>query len=521
MHAGRHRILPFVLLAVGALGAAAPPGWAAHYDGRLAITVKDEKTGDPLAARMELHDAKGRPVRIRPAGAVALGDSIYFSGEVTLELGRGDYTFLIEAGPEFRTRPGRFTIDRRAEDMKEVTLRRIVDMQGEGWWAGDLDIEAPLADLPLMMRARGVDVAPAAAAVNQHGHCRNVKQKPAGDGAAADAGELLVGPWAALDRRKGGGLVLVGTDDAQPLPDVCRWKDDEPMLQAVDAGRDAGACVVAMTPLAWELPVWVASGKLDAVALIDRFTVPGAAADAGERPFDKSRYAGKAGVGRASEAAYHHLLNCGLRLPPAAGSGVVAGSGGREGVPPLGINRVYVQCGESCTRESWVAGLRAGQVMVTNGPLLRTRVEGQPPGHVFELAEGERHEFQIALDLAFYEQTNVEYLEIVKDGKAVHEIRLDELASKGGKLPPVEFDSSGWFLVRAVTENTDLYQFASTGPYYVEANYQPRIGRASVQFFLDWLDDAAKHFAGNAAMVAEIDAAKPFWEKLAKHANAE
>lgn len=508
------------LLVFGATSNGAP-ATAARYDGLLAITAKDDETGQPLAARMELSDARGRPVRIRPADAVAAGDSIYFHGGVTLELRRGDYTFLIEAGPEFRTRPGRFSIDRNSEGTEEVALRRIVNMRSEGWWAGDLDVEAALADLPLMMQARGVDLAPAATMVNLGGRCRKVKQKPDRGEGSSDVG-LLYGPWSAIDLRRGGGLLLLAIDDGEPLPDVCRWKNDGPSRPVVDAAREAGACVTAMTPLAWELPVWIAAGKLDAVQVINRFTLPNAAAsDAGERPFDKSRFPGKAGVGRASEAVYHHLLNCGLRLPPAAGSGLSVGGSGRSAVPPLGANRVYVQCGESCTRESWFAGLRAGQVVVSNGPLLRTRVEGQPPGHVFELAVEEKHEFQIALDLAFYEQTNVEYLEIVQDGKAVHQIRLDELAGKAGKLPPVAFDQSGWFLVRAVTENPDLYQFATTGPYYVEVGYQERISRASVQYFVDWLDDAARHFAGNEAMIAEIDSARPFWEKLAKRANVE
>ncbi len=158
MHAGRDCILAIALFVAAALGDAAPAARAAPYDGRLAIAAKDEQTGEPLAVRMELRDARGRPAPVRPDGAVTAGTDIYIDGETTLELRRGDYTFLIEAGPEYRTRPGRFTIERNSEDKKEVTLRRIVDMQREGWWAGDLDVEAPLADLPLMMRARGVDI---------------------------------------------------------------------------------------------------------------------------------------------------------------------------------------------------------------------------------------------------------------------------------------------------------------------------------------------------------------------------
>jgi hypothetical protein len=159
--------------------------------------------------------------------------------------------------------------------------------------------------------------------------------------------------------------------------------------------------------------------------------------------------------------------------------------------------------------------------MVSNGPLLRTRVDGELPGYVFQLYDGERREFEISLDLAFYEAAQVEYLEIVQNGRPLFQVRLDELAKRDGKLPFVEFQTSGWFLVRAVTNNPNVYQFASTAPYYVELNHQPRVSRASVEYFLTWLDDAAKKFAGNQPVLADIEAARPFWQKLLTRATVD
>ena len=43
---------------------------------------------------------------------------------------------------------------------------------------------------------------------------------------------------------------------------------------------------------------------------------------------------------------------------------------------PVGYNRVYVHCGEELTWDKWWENLRRGQVVVTNGPLLRPRVFG-------------------------------------------------------------------------------------------------------------------------------------------------
>jgi hypothetical protein len=495
---------------------------AAAPDGMVRLSAFDEKTRKPIPVRFELKDGRGHAVRLRPDGAVVAGESIYFDGEVTLGLRRGHYQFLAEAGPEFITRPGKFTIDRHAEDTIEIPLERKVDMHQEGWWAGDLDVQLPMRDAPIIMRARAVDFAPITTIVNDHGRCRMPKPTTVEANAAtgSSSSPLLFGPWATLDLRRGGGLLAVG---AEAPADICRYKADGPSLPSAEASRDAGAAIVALTPFAWDLPLWIAAGKLDAVAIINRHSQLNAVIDneGDGRPRDKTFFPDKIGHGRHSEAIYHHLLNCGLRIPPTAGSGAGATMGGRVVASPLGTNRVYVYCDETCTRESWLEGLRAGRVLVTNGPLLRTRVEDEPPGHVFHLDAGETRGLQIVLELAFYTQTQVEYLEIIQNGQIIHHVRLDDFGKKRGRLPPIEFDSSGWFLVRAVTNNPEIYQFASTGPYYVESNYQPRISRASVQFFLTWLEDASKKFAGNAAVLAEINAARPYWQKLLDRATVD
>lgn len=427
----RTRVLAAQLVCATSIWLIAAHGRAARHDGVLTINAADEQTGKPLAVRLELRNARGRVVRTRPKGATVLSDGVYFAGSIQLQLRRGAYRFLIEAGPEFRTRPGTFTIDRRSEGTETVTLLRRVDMAAENWIAGDLDAQIPTTKLDLPQRALGVSV--------------------------------------------------------------------------VDDGKN-----LATSPAsAWDLPMLAAHGRLEAVMLIDRHsTVDGNAQRGDGYPRDVRQFPDPLGDGRWSETIYHHLLNCGLKIPP------VAGSGAGENRNPLGANRVYVHADDPDDQELWWQRLRQGRVFVTNGPLLRTQVERQPPGQVFHLSDGETRTFQIALDLAFYEQTQVAYLEIVKDGKVLHEIRLDELARQKGKLPPVVFDQSGWFLVRAVTDNAKRYQFASTGPYYVDGSAGPLIRRKSVEFFLDWLDAAAEHFSDAADRRAQIETARPFWQSL-------
>lgn len=503
-----------IALIAATLPCLAQPALAARYDGKLTIRVLDQASNQPIAARMELRNSRGRPVNIRPKGAVALDGYFVFDGEVTLELRKGSYEFLIEAGPEYQTRPGHFRIERHAEDSTDVVLQRRVNIQGEGWWAGDLDVQQKVSALPQLMDAARVNFVPTFVRANTRGKCKEARLPKILP--KRKFGDTILGPKYALDHRLGGGLLIFDElGDGRSL-DICRLKTNESSLKPISE-QAKSATLVALTPFEWYLPIWVASGKLDAVAIIHRHALVEDAVDneGWGRKRDKSFFPGSAGNGRWSEKIYHHLLNCGLRIPPAAGSG----SGANKN--PVGTNRVYVHCEEQFTSETWFAGLREGRVMVTNGPLLRTTVEGHPPGYQFQLERDEKREFQIGLNLAFYEKARVEYLQILKNGRVEHEIRLDELARKEGRLPPLEFESSGWFLVRAMTSSNKNYQFATTGPYYVESNYQPRISRSSVQFFLEWLEDAADEFADNDAVLADIEQAMLFWEDLLAKANAE
>lgn len=482
---------------------------AAKFDGVLTINVTEEGSTQPLAVRMELLKS-GRPVRIRPEGAIVIDGYLVFDGTVTLELKQGNYEFNLDAGPEFQTRNGHFTIERHAEDLTDVTLTRRVNMRAEGWWAGDLDVAQRFDNMPLLMRAAGVDFVPVTVAENDGGKCRSVKQPP--NAAISDISPPLFGPWASIDNRKGNGLLFVGGD---ARPDICNLPVSESTIATLMATSESKTQAFALNANAWALPIWIASGKLDAVAIMDR---SGLASKINEKitdgyPRDKKFFPGTVGAGRWNEAIYHHLLNAGIRIAPAAGSG--SGTNGN----PIGTNRVYTYCGEQMHMDGWLDALKAGQVMVTNGPLLRTKVDGHPPGHVFELGAGEQRDFQIALSLSFYEKAAVEYLEILKNGEVLHQIRLHDLAENKGRLPAVPFKESGWFAVRAMTGNTKIYQYATTAPYYVDVASKPRISKRSAQFFIDWLDVAKKEFNSNPTMTNDITTARSFWEELLTNAS--
>jgi len=153
-----------------------------------------------------------------------------------------------------------------------------------------------------------------------------------------------------------------------------------------------------------------------------------------------------------------------------------------------------------------------------------TEQEPALPGHVFHGDQGKIVEVQIALKLATRDP--IDYMEVIQDGKTVHEVRLDQYAKAGGKLPPLKFDRSGWFLVRAVTSNPKTYRFASTGPYYVEVGYDRRVSKKAAQFFFDWVYERARRIKlddpnEREEVLQYHRAARDFWQKKLAEANAE
>ncbi|MCI0333993.1 MAG: hypothetical protein L0228_12315 [Planctomycetes bacterium] len=420
---------------------------------------------------MQVQNTRQRPVKLNLPNAAEFGGHFYIDGRLTLPMRRGQYTFELDAGPEYRTQSGHFEIDRHADDAKRIEMTRFADLAKEGWYGADLDVTRSPRDMPLILRAEGLQ-------------------------------DIQIADF---------GLRIADSVSQSAIRKEFTQRGGQSEIQ------------IARTPYAWNLPVWLASGKLDAIQLIHHHALRESVVDNEDdgRPRDRSLLPGRSGNGRWSETVYYHVLNCGLRIPPVAGSG----SGTNDN--PVGSNRVYVFCGDEFTPESWWDGLREGRVFVTNGPLLRPLVEGQPPGYVFHIDEGGSLSLEIGLNLAT--RVPVEYLEIIKNGEVYTDVRLADWTKKKGRLPPVEFDESGWFLVRAVTNNPKTYQFASSGPYYVEKGVRPRVSRRSVQFFFDWiaaaesrlrdmpkLDDATRH-----SLLAEQASAREFFAQLLSTANAE
>jgi hypothetical protein len=76
---------------------------------------------------------------------------------------------------------------------------------------------------------------------------------------------------------------------------------------------------------------------------------------------------------------WYQLLDCGLRLPLAGGSGKDSNA------VAVGAMRTYALLArdQEFSYSAWIDAVRAGRSFITNAPLLTLDVEGEGPGHVF------------------------------------------------------------------------------------------------------------------------------------------
>jgi TolB protein len=201
---------------------------------------------------------------------------------------------------------------------------------------------------------------------------------------------------------------------------------------------------------------------------------------------------------KTSAAVWYRLLNCGFSPPAAAGTDAMTNFASLRG--PVGMNRVYVQAEPASPfadsmdlasrRQRWLAGLRAGRTLATNGPLLSLAVQGQPPGTELAVPAG-----GTGLHYKGFLRSivPVDHLELVMNGKVVRTIHLTGKrmsADFEGQLP---VSGNGWLLVRAWSDAAhpeifDLYPYATTNAFFFRAPGAAIHCGNDAQFFVRWID---------------------------------
>jgi TolB protein len=232
---------------------------------------------------------------------------------------------------------------------------------------------------------------------------------------------------------------------------------------------------------------------------------------------------------RESASIWYRLLNCGFRLPAAGGTDAMTNYASLRG--PVGLARVYVlpdpSAGDSpaAREKAWLAGLKAGRSMATNGPLLGFSVDDKLPGSEIDLPAGGG---EVAYRGWLRSLTGIDHLEVVLNGKVVETIALSANRTAADISGRIEIENSGWLLLRAWNDHAtpdvfDLYPYATTNPVFVTVGAKPPRSKSDAEFFLKWIDKVKASASANRdynsaaerdAVLRHIDDARRVFEAL-------
>jgi hypothetical protein len=204
---------------------------------------------------------------------------------------------------------------------------------------------------------------------------------------------------------------------------------------------------------------------------------------------------------KSTAEVWYKLLNCGFRLPTAAGTDFMGNYASLRG--PVGLNRVYAQVPEGPLQiEPWLASIKSGRTFATNGPLLRFSLGAQGIGGELRLQKKSSETTEVRFSVAMNSIVPVDHLQIVCNGKVARELALDANRTSTHIEDSLSLDGSGWCVLRAFSDKAeypilDLYPYATTSPIYVRMDGAPLSNKTDSAYFVAWVDRMIVAAQGN------------------------
>ena len=443
--------------------------------GTLRVEVVD-RAGRPVPSRVSVTTREGRGYA--PDDAWRHADEAfdrserqfeysYFqstgSAELTVPAGR----VHVEAwrGPEYHVRRADVSVPTGRRVEHRIVLERLDNLPARGWWSGDVHVHmnygGAYRNTPrhLAFQARAEDLHVVEnLIVNKEQRIPDIAYFRTDADPVSTATFLLMHAQE-FHTSVWGHIGLLGLRSHYLLPEYAGYPNTAAAslgltnATVADLAHAQGALVGYVhpfdtkpdpadttAPLWYELPVDVALGKVDYLEVM-----------------------GYSDHLITSEIWYR-LLNCGFRLPAAAGTDAFPNFASLRGPP--GLVRVFVHSGAALDQRSWVRGLKAGRTFVTNGPLLEFSLAGRGIGDEITIPAEVR---QLKAVVRLRSNVPIDHLEIVGNGKVVATVSVGANRMGAADTVLVPVSGSGWYVLRAYSDRAetpvlDLYPFASTSP---------------------------------------------------------
>jgi Tol biopolymer transport system component len=195
---------------------------------------------------------------------------------------------------------------------------------------------------------------------------------------------------------------------------------------------------------------------------------------------------------RTSADVWYGMLNCGLQVAAAGGTDAMANYASLRG--PVGINRTYVQAPSIAAdpakrQDDWLAGLKAGRTMATNGPLVGLTVNGTQVGNEISI---ERDNRVLKIEAFMRSAVPVDHLELVMNGEVIDSFEPGDDGRSADISRDIPVEKSGWILLRAWNDEAhplifDLYPYATTSPSYFTVDGEAARSADDAAYYLAWI----------------------------------
>jgi len=467
----------------------------------IAVDVRDTASGRALASRVRITDAnrmywppRGHrddvPTGWREdvGGDVKAGDQTYayVDPKFVVDLPVGHYRLDLSHGMEYVPRSFEFDVKESSSQRVTVSIDRWINMNSEGWYSGDTHVHfvSPHAAAK-EARAEGVNVVniltakwgnlvtnvedfigmPDRVSTNTNIVYVNEEARHGYLGHTALLGlKQLVFPlsW--------GSLPLTGVPGGIDYPAMAALADE--------AHRQGGFVSWAHFPNPrGEVAVDIALNKVDSVDLLTW----------GD-PLQRK-------AGQMSRVdAWYGFLNCGFRLPVAAGTDKMFNT------QIIGTPRVYVEVAGALTYEHWLNGIRHGATFVTTGPMLSLKVDNKDIGATLQRARNSL----VNVVAEVRSRLPIRELQIVMNGAVISALSNDHNQEKLLLRTRVQIARSSWIAARVLSDAKLPYQtvyldraedipvFAHTSPIYVDVPGSTRTSAVDAKHFMEWIDQGTE-----------------------------
>lgn len=523
-------------------------GWAA--DGRVSVAVVDADSGEALAARLYLTSDNQTPYyfQIADSDANAGASAVKYEKQNWLDklsteyhttvsahpcyaqVPSGRYTLVVERGKNYRPVTRAFEVTDREVPLK-ISLQRWSDPAASGWYSGDTHLHRTVDELRNVLLAEDLNVAlPLTSWVTFANKPPASGDKNIQDAQLSTLIEVdklhVIWPrnteyeiFTVGDKRHTlGALFVLGHQNSlqQSVP---------PWHRVMEGLRKAEPRVLYdMDKLDWPFAMLLPTlGENCLYELANNhiwrtkfaFKDWNTAAPAYLRPPFGAQVGGHRAWLDYTHGMYYTLLNCGLRLPPSAGTA--------NGVHPVpaGFGRVYVHLPDGFSFDAWMNGLKQGRSFVSTGPMLSATANDMDAGHVFRRESSSQQPIKLSMEVV--SEQPLLYGEVLVYGSPQQLLRAQNAPTDKGAFRSQishEFvpDRSGWFAIRFWESSADgQVRFAHSAPWYVEIDQQPvQIERYEKEYLVDRMRQEIARSNGvvSAEAMQEYRSALEFYQAL-------